>query len=54
MSIKNALGAADGVTGVSIELHPNEISKITTESSRDLTAQEIQDLLSDAGSYDLV
>ena len=53
-SVTKNIQAIPGVTSVSIELHPNEVSIVTTESDVELDRQSIIDALSDSGSYELI
>ena len=52
--VTEALSALPGVEGVRIDLDPKGASVVHVEASRSLTDDEVQEALTEEGSYSLV
>ncbi|RKQ35087.1 heavy-metal-associated domain-containing protein [Kocuria tytonis] len=48
-SVTEELTELPGVTSVTVDLHPGEVSPVTIESSRELSMQEISEAVTEAG-----
>ena len=52
-AVTEELGALDGVTQVSVDLHPGGSSRVTVEAGREVAEAEVADALDEAGAYAL-
>jgi len=52
-AVTEELRALDGVTQVSVDLHPGGASHVTVAAERDIADAEVADALDEAGAYAL-
>ncbi len=52
-AVTEELQALDGVTRVSVDLHPGAASHVTVDAEREVADAEVADALDEAGAYAL-
>ncbi len=52
-AVTEELQALDGVTQVSVDLHPGGSSRVTVDAEREVAEAEVADALDEAGAYAL-
>ena len=53
-AVTEELNALDGVTQVSVDLHPGGASHVTVDAEREVADAEVAEALDEAGAYALV
>ena len=53
-AVTEELNALDGVTQVSVDLHPGGASHVTLDAEREVADAEVAEALDEAGAYALV
>ena len=53
-AVTEELNALDGVTQVSVDLHPGGASHVTVDAEREVADAEVAEALDEAGAYVLV
>ena len=53
-AVTEELNALDGVTQVSVDLHPGGASHVTVDAEREVADAEVAEALEEAGAYALV